>query len=66
MLQMAMLNMSANFNDAVLCLYLVSAKTDDTEGSDTQDFRRRDSESLGILAWFQDSWLDSYDSCLPN
>ena len=30
------------------------------EGSDTMDFLRRDSES------WQDSRLDSKDSCLPN
>ena len=33
------------------------------EGSDTIDFRWCDS---GIFAWFQDSWLNSSDSCLSN
>ena len=32
----------------------------------TLDFVRRDSESFGTLTWFQDSWRDSRDSCLPN
>ena len=29
------------------------------------DFVQRDSEFFGILAWFQDSWRDCKDSCLP-
>ena len=30
------------------------------------DFVQRDLESFGIMTWFQDSWRDSRDSCLPN
>ena len=29
-------------------------------------FRQRDLEFFGFLAWFQDSWLHSGDSCSPN
>ena len=33
------------------------------EGSDSDKILQQDLESFGILDWFQDSWLDSKDSC---
>ena len=35
-------------------------------GSATLNFHRRDSGIFRFLAWFQDSWTDSFDSYLPN
>ena len=32
----------------------------------TLDFAQHNLEFFEILAWFQDSWHDSRDSCLPN
>ena len=37
-----------------------------SEGSATLNFRQHDSEIFRLLAWFQDSWIDSCDSYLPN
>ena len=36
------------------------------EGSATLNFWQHNSGIFGILAWFQNSWIDSCDSCLPN
>ena len=45
------------------CIY---ARWHYSEGSATLNFCQHDSEIFRLLAWFQDSWIDSCDSYLPN